>query len=110
MRKLSAAIYVRCPEDVQAVRDFHAAGGRKALTPEQLAQKDESYWNSRCRRMARPAEQLKRELQQLLSEFRDCPDPDLNNVQLLTGLTDQVHAAVLQLIDSGSFCGDWGMQ
>jgi hypothetical protein len=41
MRKLSGAIFVNLPADMQAVRDYHAAGGRNALSAEELDQKDQ---------------------------------------------------------------------
>lgn len=106
MRKLSTAIFVLVREDEEAVKAYHASGnGRHTLTPEELQQKDAKYWNTRCRRLVRSATQLKGSLKALMEEFEDARDPELGNASLFTPYTYQVYDAVLELINSGSFCG-----
>jgi hypothetical protein len=107
MQALSNAIFERSADDEEAVRAFHAAGGaRNSLSTEAMDQKDEAYWNRRCRRMVRQPAALKTALRAVMQEFSDCPDPDLGGVQLLTDRTWQVLRAAEELIDSGSFCGE----
>lgn len=107
MQALSSAIFERSADDEAAVRAFHTAGGaRNSLSAEAMAQKDEAYWNRRCRRMVREPAALKAALHAVLLEFSDCPDPDLGGAQLLTDRTGQVLRAAEELIDSGSFCGE----
>jgi len=106
MRKLSTAIFVLVRDDAEAVKAYHASGsGRHTLTPEELQQKDAKYWNTRCRRLVRSATELKRSLKALMDEFADARDPELGNALLFTPYTQQVYDAVLELINSGSFCG-----
>lgn len=93
---------------VVAVRQHHAQSqGHHTLTPEELQQKGAKYWAAHCRRLVRPAAELLAELQKLMDKYRDARDPDLGNQQLFHALyTDQVYKAVLDLINSGSFCGE----
>jgi hypothetical protein len=109
MRDLSAAIFVDVPEDADAVRAYHDAGGRLAMSQEQLDAKDPRYWNRRVRRMIREPADLKATVQQLLERYQGVFDPATGR-PLLTARTDQVHRALLQLIDSGSFCGAFALR
>jgi hypothetical protein len=74
---------------------------RYTLTPQELEQKGAKYWHARCRRMVRPPEDLKGALKAVLDKYRNARDPEL-----CTQYTDQVYEAVVQLIDSGRFCGE----
>jgi len=104
MRDLSKAIFVLVGDDVEALKEHHRTGqGRHTLTPEELEQKGAKYWAARCRRMVRGAEELKRALAALMDKYKDARDPELGNQLLFTSYTQQVHEAVLQLIDCNSF-------
>ena len=107
MRDLSKAIFVLLADDVEAVKEHHRTGqGRHTLTPEELEAKGAKYWAARCRRMVRAAEELKQALAALMDKYKDARDPERGNQLLFTEYTQQVYAAVLELIDSGSFCGE----
>lgn len=108
MRDLSKAIFALVPGDADAVRQHHAQSqGHHTLTPEELQEKGSKYLAAHCRRLVRPAAELLAELQKLMDKYRDAHDPDLGNQQLFHALyTDQVNKAVLDLINSGSFCGE----
>lgn len=107
MRDLSKAIFVLVAGDEEAVRQHHAqSNGHHTLTPEELDQKGAKYWAARCRRMVRAATELKEALARLMEQYRNERDPELGNQLLFTAYTEQVFNAVLQLIDSGSFCGE----
>jgi hypothetical protein len=107
MRDLSKAIFVLVAGDEEAVRQHHAQSqGHHSLTPEELDQKGAKYWAARCRRMVRVAANLKAALARLMEQYKDERDPELGNQPLFTAYTEQVYKAVLQLIDSGSFCGE----
>jgi hypothetical protein len=41
-----------------------------------------------------------------MDKYKDARDPELGGQPLFTSYTEQVYQAVLQLIDSGSFCGE----
>ncbi len=56
--------------------------------------------------MVRAAAELKQQLAALMQKYKDARDPELGNQLLFTPYTEQVYEAVLQLIDSGSFCGE----
>ena len=104
LRALSAAIFINVHEDVEALQNWHGAGGPGTMTPAQLAAQGPAYYNRRVRRMVRAAEPLKASLQQLLDDWRDVCDPT-TGYKLLRPQTDLVHQAVIALIDGGSFCG-----
>lgn len=108
MRALSAAIFVRDRTDEAAVRQFHAAGGRYALTPEQLAEKGDKYYDLRCKRMVNSKEVLLQTIPAVIERFAgtDGYDPATNS-HVVTDLTRPVWEAVKQLITSGSFCGEY---
>lgn len=110
MRDLSAAIFVPLNSDVAAVEEFHSTGGRLAMSPQELREKAEQYWNRRVRRQVRPPAELKLALRAALDKYANCVDV-ATGLQLLTPLTEQLHGEVLKLIDNGSFCGErsWGL-
>ena len=75
LRALSAAIFINVHEDVEALQNWHGAGGPGTMTPAQLAAQGPAYYNRRVRRMVREPEPLKASLQQLLDDWRGVCDP-----------------------------------
>lgn len=107
MRALSAAIFVRDKDDEQAVKRFHAAGGRGTLTPEQLAEKDDKYYDLRCRRLVNAKEVLLQKIPQVIDQFAGTAGFDPAAGYVVTEVTKQVWQSVKELIESDSFCGEY---
>ena len=104
LRALSQAVFEVDSDDERAVQEFHASGGRTSLTADALEEKGFAYWARRTRRFVRPKAELIAALNGVLAQFSDCIDP-VNGCALLTPRTSQVHEAVVELINSDSFCG-----
>jgi hypothetical protein len=104
LRALSNAVFVADAGDEGAVREFHAAGSRTALSEAALEDKGADYWTRRVRRFVRPKAELVEQLNATLAAWQECIDP-LTGKQLLTPRTSLVHKAVLDLINADSFCG-----
>lgn len=106
MRALSAAIFKRDPADEAALKEFHKAGGRHTLTPEQLAEKGDRYYDLRCRRLVNAKAVLKETIPAVIRQFEGTEGYDADsNSHVVTPVTWQVWNTVEPLIDSDSFCG-----
>lgn len=107
MQELSKAIFVNLAEDEQALTDFHTGSSKQAMGQEALDKKGPAYWNRRVRRMVRAAHALKQALTELINKYSGADGLDSRGVALLTESTREVLAATFQLIDAGSFCGEY---
>jgi hypothetical protein len=110
MQDLSKIIFINLAQDEQELRNFHTGSSKHAMGEAELDKKGPAYWNRHVRRMVQPPEKLKPALEMLIEKYRGPAGLDSQGRPLLTEATTQVLAAVEQLIDAGSFCGEQRVQ